>query len=421
MTHSPTCVPAAFAALDPASDTEPCDVCRSPPPLQPHLAVSLMSVMDAWICRCSVCGFRQVRPRLGNEEIQALYPDEYFDSAGQIGFGDYARQQQRYEREAFFLARKLARMAPQGRLLEVGCALGFLLDALRTHCGWETVGLDISTFAAHFARTTYGLDVRQATLEEAAFDDGSFDFILQKDLLEHVRDPRAHLLETRRILRPGGHVLLVTPNGEANLRPLARLSRELHAAGDEARVPLIDQGHLSYFSRRHLLRLLADSGLRPVRLRSIRVRRGLRALGWLPSRQRRSRAVAAGGVRFSRGSAAAITAERSDEPVLHMVESTTPADPPPSRDRSADGPENTPLAAGRRPGPPAAPAAGASRQAECALDRLTAQVASELESLRSPVRSWRPYFYLRQLSDRLDVLPAALPLGNDFEILARRV
>ena len=370
-THDSIQAPATFAPLDPALDTEPCDVCGAPPPLQPFVPVSLMSVLDAWVCRCTACGFRQVRPRLTSEEIRKLYPDEYFDSSVEIGFGDYARQQQRYEREAFFLARTLARIAPSGRLLEIGCALGFLLEGLNIHSEWETVGLDISTFAAHFARTRYGLDVRQATLEEARFEDGSFDFVLQNDLLEHVGAPRAHLAETHRILRPGGHVLLVTPNGEANLRPLAKLAHELGAGPDNGRVPLIDQGHLSFFSRRHLLRLLDDNGLRPVRFRSIRVRRGLRALGWTPPRRGHYLAVAAG--------------RRRETQVEAAGQEGTP--PPP----------------------------------EDSLEQLTTKITTELESLQSKVRGWRPYFYLRKCRERLDMLPGILELGNDFEILARRI
>ena len=86
-------------------------------------------------------------------------------------------------------------------------------------------GVDASAFAAHYASTRYGVDVACATLEEARFPDGVFDVVIQKDLLEHVADPRSHLEETRRLLRPGGWLRLVTPNGEANLRPLAAASR----------------------------------------------------------------------------------------------------------------------------------------------------------------------------------------------------
>ena len=386
---APDPVPEAFAALDPATDSELCDVCGAPPPLQRDLAVSLMGVVDAWVCRCETCGFRQVRPRLDTDEIRRLYPDDYFDSGGRIGFGDYARQQQRYEREAFFLARRLARIAPAGRLLEVGCALGFLLDALRSRSAWESAGLDISTFATHFACTRYGLDVRSATLEEAGFPDSSFDFVIQKDLLEHVGRPREHLQETRRILRRGGHVLIVTPNGEANLRPLRRLSRELRAGGDATRLPLVDQGHLSFFSRSHLLRLLSDSGLEPVRFRSIRVRRGLRALGWLPSRRRRHHAVAAGHGRPVRAGNDTVPGTAHD----HSPAAAGPA--PPVGDRGAAG-------------------------GEAGTESLAARMAMELEAHRKPVRSWPVYFYMRQIMERLDTLPARFPLGNDFEILARR-
>ncbi|MFQ5720163.1 MAG: class I SAM-dependent methyltransferase [Acidobacteriota bacterium] len=396
---APPAAPPGFAPLDPGEDHEACDVCAAPPPLEPHLAVSLMGVADAWVCRCPTCGFRQVRPRLGPGEIRSLYPTDYFDSRGTIGFGDYARQQQRYGREAFFLAKQLARIAPAGRLLEVGCALGFLLDALRRESRWETVGLDISPFAVHFARSRYNLDVRCATLDEAHLEANSFDFIIQKDLLEHVNNPRRHLEETRRLLRPGGQVLIVTPNGEANLRPLARLATRLAAAGHPASqpedaLPLIDQGHLSFFTAPNLRRLLADTGLVPVHFRTIRLKRGLRALGWTLSRRQRHHAVPAGRRR-----------QAGSRPGDALAGSTAGA-------------------ASSIDAPAAAPGGGAADPDPVAVETMNAlarQIASELERHRSRVRGSRPYYAFRQMRERIVRLPGWLPLGNDFEILAKKI
>ena len=47
---------------------------------------------------------------------------------------------------------------------------------------------------------------------------------------------------------------------------------------------MLDQGHLSFFTKAQLLRLVAEAGFRCVRLRAIGARRGLRALGWMPGR-----------------------------------------------------------------------------------------------------------------------------------------
>jgi SAM-dependent methyltransferase len=86
---------------------------------------------------------------------------------------------------------------------------------------------------------------RSATLEDAAYPEGAFDLVIQKDLLEHVSHPRRHLLETRRVLRPGGALWLITPNGEANLRPLLTIAQTDGPSGEKT-LPLLDQGHLSF-------------------------------------------------------------------------------------------------------------------------------------------------------------------------------
>lgn len=333
--------------------------------MRPHLDVSLSGVLDASIHQCAQCGFCQVRPRLGRQELALLYPAEYFDSASSLGFRNYSRQQQRYEREAYFLARQLRKIAPQGRLLEVGCALGFLLEALRHHTTWEMTGIDVSPFGIFFARRSYGLDARCATLEEVRFPENSFDAIIQKDLLEHVLKPREHLLETCRILRPGGRLWLITPNGEANLRPLRHLASLPEAAGGR-RLPLLEQGHLSFFSRQHLLGLFCECGFVCVRMRSINVRRGLRALGYLPRKKKSLKTAAAAGRRVNP------TAESEKSTGVDL--------------------ENDPQAI-----------------------KLYEQIREEVERQRSPLRRSIPYFYFRHVLKTLDSLPGSWCLGNDFE------
>jgi len=136
----------------PIVDNEPCDICGTSGSMSPYLEVSLSRAIPAWVHRCGECGFRQVRPRLAREQLDALYPSEYFDSRSDMGFGDYAAQAQRNERAAYFLARDMKRLGAGGPVLEVGCALGFLIDPLRRFAEAEVYGVDVSSFAAYFAR-----------------------------------------------------------------------------------------------------------------------------------------------------------------------------------------------------------------------------------------------------------------------------
>ncbi len=99
---------------------------------------------------------------------------------------------------------------PSGRLLDVGCGHGLLLDEARRR-GYGTVGLELSRTAARHAREGLGLDVRELPLE--AFDDpGGFDVVVLADVLEHLDDPVAGLDRCTQLLRPGGVLCVVTPD-----------------------------------------------------------------------------------------------------------------------------------------------------------------------------------------------------------------
>ena len=369
---------------------ESCDICKSDS-MEPSLEVSLLGLLAVWVYRCKVCGFRQIRPRLTRQELAVIYPDQYFDSAEAIGYCDYDRQAQRYERVAYFLAKQIRRLVPpQGRLLEVGCALGFLLHALQGYISLHVQGLDVSPFAAYFARRMYGLDVACGTLEEASYPAAHFDFMIQKDLLEHVTHPRDHLLESGRILKPGGYMWLITPNGEANIRPLQYLSRVSKDAGKDE-LPLMEQGHLSFFSKDHLLRLFFESGFECVSLRNISIRRGLRALGILPRKKKTLKTIKRSDIHTAGPSLGAEQAHESEKA------------------QGAELTQEEGRAQGADPGDP-----------DVRFQRLYAQVSREIEARRSPIRSWVPYFYQRELLLMMDRLPGPCTIGLDFEFLLRK-
>jgi SAM-dependent methyltransferase len=110
-------------------------------------------------------------------------------------------------------ARLLALIAghvPGGRLLDVGCGHGLLLDEARRR-GFEVMGLELSRAAARHAREALGLDVRELALE--AFDGPErFDVVVLADVLEHLEDPADAIERCARLLTPSGVLCLVTPD-----------------------------------------------------------------------------------------------------------------------------------------------------------------------------------------------------------------
>jgi SAM-dependent methyltransferase len=139
------------------------------------------------------------------------------------------------------------------RLMDIGCATGALMERLRDR-GWETVGVEVSTAQADYARREWGLDVRSLPLEENRFPPERFDLVLASHLIEHLNDPASLVREVFRILAPGGRFLVTTPN-IAGLQ--ARLFR------GRWRSAIFD--HLYLFSVKTLSRLLIREGFVPER------------------------------------------------------------------------------------------------------------------------------------------------------------
>jgi ubiquinone/menaquinone biosynthesis C-methylase UbiE len=111
-------------------------------------------------------------------------------------------------------------LTPESRVLDLGCGRGGVVELF-----WREVGLaagvdaDAASLAEHRAS---GMPLVQARGERLPFVDESFDLIVCLWVLEHLRAPDEVFREVRRVLRPGGHFIFLTPN----LRhPLLRANR----------------------------------------------------------------------------------------------------------------------------------------------------------------------------------------------------
>jgi ubiquinone/menaquinone biosynthesis C-methylase UbiE len=111
----------------------------------------------------------------------------------------------------------LAKLLPgRGRILEVGCGSGGLLAACEGS-GRDVVGVDIGLRWLVMARKRLAdrgapVPLIAASADRLPWPDASFDALVADSVLEHMDDPLAALREWRRVLRPGGQLLIWSPN-----------------------------------------------------------------------------------------------------------------------------------------------------------------------------------------------------------------
>ena len=123
----------------------------------------------------------------------------------------YMLEERGRRRTARWLLDRLRAYLPNGRLLQVGCGYGLLLDEARRR-GYEVEGVEPSVEAARYARDRLGLAVREMAVEEAELGGERYDAVLLVDVLEHLDDPVAALDRLLTVLAPGGTLLIVTPD-----------------------------------------------------------------------------------------------------------------------------------------------------------------------------------------------------------------
>jgi len=176
----------------------------------------------------------------------------------------------RARRQARMLAKVLAQRPSPQRMVDVGCGDGAATHLLKRLDPRNTViGIDWSAAALALARAR-GLLVIQGGIDGSGLPmpEASADVVIMSELIEHLVDTDAAVDEARRVLRPGGILLLSTPNLAAwfnrgliglGIQPLFS---EVSLRGIYGRPGHEVAGHLRLFTRRALEEFLTDRGFR---------------------------------------------------------------------------------------------------------------------------------------------------------------
>jgi 2-polyprenyl-3-methyl-5-hydroxy-6-metoxy-1,4-benzoquinol methylase len=183
---------------------DPCLVCGADSARKTYRIEGLAS----GVITCTRCGTGRLHPLPSRQEIGRYYPQQYYGDA-----------QAKFEPMIEFLVRWVAArrvrsltrgLRPGARVLDVGCGRGVLLSGLIA-AGCETHGVEISRDAVAGADPRAQIRIA-SRLVDAKYPDGHFDLVVLWHVFEHLPDPVETLCEARRILRPGGRLVIAVPN-----------------------------------------------------------------------------------------------------------------------------------------------------------------------------------------------------------------
>lgn len=218
----------------------------------------LLTVEEGYsVVKCKNCNFVFIDADFSTRELENFYTREYFTEAV-----DYFNEQERTYMAGRYLD-EVKKIKKKGKLLEIGCASGFLLKLAQKQ-GFDSYGVEISGDASKFAREKLGLKVKNSTLENARFKPRSSDVVILINVLEHLTNPLETLREVNRILKDDGIVMVCVPNlDSANMRLRYFFHLLKYKNGSK-----FSKLHLSYFTPETLTEMCKSSGFKVISLKT---------------------------------------------------------------------------------------------------------------------------------------------------------
>lgn len=213
------------------------------------------------LLRCAECGQRA--SSCSKEQYEHALKRFHTPEGTLPGPESRGRRDQLSERWLRKILALLHRRPQETRLLDVGCSSGALLLTARA-MGFDSHGVEPWAEAAETARSA-GLDVKTGFLEDAGFPDATFDALILMEVVEHLGEPRPLLAECRRVLKPGGILLVTTPN-------FASWTARLMGARWDGLSLTKMGGHVSFFNPGSIRLIAERAGLETARVDTRNVR-----------------------------------------------------------------------------------------------------------------------------------------------------
>ena len=200
--------------------------------------------------KCSGCKLSYLSPRPTELAMLSLYQkDQYFASANEDGYSDYATQAPALRTTFKRLLQTLDKRGKTGGdFLEIGCGYGYLLEEAKPFFA-RRVGTDFSVGAVYQAKRC--ADIVYQGGVDAVPKSELFNFVIATHVIEHVYQPKQFIRNLLQRLKPGGHLLIATPDMGSFWRKL------MGARWPSFKLP----EHVLYFDEVTMKRLLNECGL----------------------------------------------------------------------------------------------------------------------------------------------------------------
>ena len=211
---------------------------------------SLFTVEGIGIFKCNSCNIEF--SEYSFEKSQELYKEEYYvaDESNDSGYGDYASEEKTHECTFNKRLERVEQLMPnKGVMIDYGCAIGHLCKVAKNR-GWTIFGSDFSSFGAITTKENYEVETFISDVTYPPIRENSVDLVCMYDLIEHVPNPQEAIRKVSEIIKPNGHIHLVTPD-------CGSLSRKLFKDSWFHYKP---KEHLYYFDQETMRKMLTENG-----------------------------------------------------------------------------------------------------------------------------------------------------------------
>ena len=151
-----------------------------------------------------------------------------------------------------------------GKLLDVGCGLGYFVKKISVLPNWEVFGYEISEPAVNYAKNNLGLkNIFYGRVEDSDFPAKHFDIITLWDVIEHIPDPKPLLVYLKTILKDDGILFIHTPNVKIQL--IKAKAKKIIKGMKEREHYMEAKDHINIYSPRAIKKILNQVGFKKIK------------------------------------------------------------------------------------------------------------------------------------------------------------